>query len=100
MNLHGIKNKFSLVYTGDFELIGSMLIGEKEQITNIRFQNVDDFESYINAIDNGGYDSGHVSSTRWLYILNTPEFKKVNRSQNARGTDFKEDVVEYINNNR
>ena len=31
--------------------------------------------------------------------MNTPEFKKVNRSQYGRGTDFKQDIVEYIGNN-
>ena len=76
-----------------------MLIGEIEQKTNIRFKNVDDFETYINAIDDGGYDSEDVLFTGWLYKLNTPEFNKVNRSQYARGTDFKQDIVEYIGNN-
>ena len=73
-----------------------MLFGEVEQKTNIRFKNVDDFESYINAIDNSGYDSEDVIFTGWLYKLNTPEFKKVNRSKYGRGTDFKQDIVEYI----
>ena len=76
-----------------------MLIGKIEQKTNIRFKNVDDFETYIDAIDNGGYDGEDVIFTGWLYKINTPEFKKVNRSQNARGTDFKQDIVEYIGNN-
>ena len=76
-----------------------MLVGEIEQKTNVRFKNVDDFESYINAIDNSGYDSEDVIFTGWLYKLNTPEFKKVNRSQYGRGTDFKQDIVEYIGNN-
>ena len=76
-----------------------MLVGEIEQKTNIRFKNVDDFESYINAIDNSGYDSEDVIFTGWLYKLNTPEFKKVNKSQYGRGTDFKQDIVEYIGNN-
>ena len=76
-----------------------MLVGEIEQKTNIRFKNVDDFESYINAIDNSGYDSEDVIFTGWLYKLNTSEFKKVNRSQYGRGTDFKQDIVEYIGNN-
>ena len=44
-----------------------MLIGEIEQKTNIRFKTVDDFETYINAIDNGGYDSEDVIFTGWLY---------------------------------
>ena len=99
LNLHEIKNDILGDYTGDFELIGSMLVGEVKQKTNIRFKNVDDFESYINAIDNSGYDSEDVILTGWLYKLNTPEFKKVNRSQYGRGTDFKQDIVEYIGNN-
>ena len=76
-----------------------MLFGEIEQKTNIRFKNVDDFETYINAIDNSGYDSEDVIFTGWLCKLNTPEFHKVNRSQFARGTDFKQDTLEYIGNN-
>ena len=99
LNLHEIRNEILEDYTGDFELIGSMLIGEIEQKTNIRFKNVNDFENYINAIDNVGYDSEDVIFTGWLYKLNTPEFKKVNRSQYGRGTDFKQDIVEYIGNN-
>ena len=74
LNLHEIKIETLEDYTGDFELIGSMLVGEIEQKTNIRFKNVDDFESYINAIDSSGYDSEDVIFTGWLYKLNTPEF--------------------------
>ena len=76
LNLHEIKNEFLEDHTGDFELIGSMLVGEVEQKTNIRFKIVDDFESYINAIDDSGYDSEDVFFTGWLYKLNTPDFKK------------------------
>ena len=99
LNLHEIKNEILEDYKGHFELIGSMLVGEVEQKTNIRFKNVDDFESYINAIDNSGYESEDVISTGWLYKLNTPEFKKINRSQYGRCTDFKQDILEYIGNN-
>ena len=35
LNLHENKNEILEIYTGDFELIGSMLIGELEQKTNI-----------------------------------------------------------------
>ena len=99
LNLHENKNEILENYTGDFELIGSMLIGELEQKTNIRIKNVDDFENYINAIDRAGYVSDDVIFTDWLYKFNTPEFKKVNRSQYGRGTDFEQDSVEYIGNN-
>ena len=71
-----------------------MLIGEIEQKTNSRFENVDVFEIYINSINNGGYDSEYVIFTRWLYKLNTPKYKKVNRSQYGKGTDFTQDIVE------
>ena len=36
-NLHEIKNDILEEYTGDFELIGSMLVGGIERKTNIRF---------------------------------------------------------------
>ena len=99
LNLHEIKNKILEDYTGDSELIGSMLVGEIEQKTNIRFKNLDDFENYINAIDNSGYFSEDVIFTGCLYKLNTPYFKKVGRSQYGRGTHFKQDFVEYISSN-
>ena len=99
LNLHEIRNEVLEDYTGDFELIGSMLVGEVEQKVNIRFKSTDDLEFYINSIDNSGYDSEVVIFAGWLYKLNTPDFKKVNRSQFGRGTDFKQDIVEYIGNN-
>ena len=80
-------------------MVGSILIGEIEYKTNSRFKNVDDFESYINGLDNNGYDSEDVMFTGWLYKLNTPEFNKVNRSRYARGTNVEPDIVEYIGNN-
>ena len=99
LNLHEIKNETLEDCTGNFELIKSMLVGEIEEKTNIRFKNVDDFESYNNDVDNSDYDSEDVIFTGWLYKLNTPELKKVNRSQYGRGTDFKQDIVEYIGSN-
>ena len=77
-NLHEIKSEFLLDCKGDFEMIGPMLIDELEQKTNIRFKNVDDFETYINAIDNEGYDSDDFLFTGWLYKLNALEFNKIN----------------------
>ena len=99
LNLHEIKNEILKDNTSDFELIGYILVGEIEQKTNVRFKNNDDFETYFNAIDNSGYDSDDVIYTGWLYKLNTPEYKKVNRSQNGGGTDFKQDIVEFRGNN-
>ena len=74
-----------------------MVIGPVEHKTSIRFKNLDDFESYINAIDID-YDSEDVFFTGYVYKLNTPQVNKVNRSQYARGTNFRHDIVEYIGN--
>ena len=71
LNLHQTESETLEHYKGDFELIGSVLIGETEQKTNNKFKNVDDFEIYINAKDRSGYDSDDVIFTGWLYKLNT-----------------------------
>ena len=93
INLHEIKNENLLYYTGDFELYGSVLSGEVEHKTNLRFENNVDVEEYINAID-ADYDSEEVMFTGLLYKLNAPELKKMNRPQYGRGTDFKQDIGE------
>ena len=74
-----------------------MLLDKMEQRTNLRFKNVEDFEPYINAIG-VDYDSEVVIVTAWLYKLNTTDFKKINRSQYGGGTDFKQDIVQYMGN--
>ena len=76
-------------------MIGSMLIGQIEQKTNITFKKLDDFEAYINALD-VVYDSEDVIFTGWLYKLKTPDFNKVKRPQYGRVTDIKQDIAEYI----
>ena len=54
-----------------------MVIGPVEHKANIRFRNMDDFESYINAKDNV-YNSGDVTFTGYVYKLKTPEFNVLN----------------------
>ena len=75
-----------------------MVIGPIEPKTNIKFKNMDDFEKYINAI-NVDYDSEDVISTGYVYKLNTPQFNRVNRYQYGRGTNFRQDIVQYTGNN-
>ena len=98
-NSHETRHEVLEDYTGDFGFIGSMLIGEIEQKTNIGFKNVDGFETYINAIDDSGYDSGDVIFKGRLYKLNKTQTNILNRSQYGRGTDFKQDIVENRGNN-
>ena len=75
-----------------------MIIGPVEHKTNIRFKNMDDFESYLNAIDID-HDSEDVPFTGWLYKLSTPEFNVVKRSAYGKGTTYMQDIVEYHGEN-
>ena len=78
-----------LDFIGDSEIIGSMLIGEVEQKTNVTFRNVDGFEISFNATD-VNYDSEVVIFIGWVYKLNTPQSKKISRSQCGKGPGFKQ----------
>ena len=98
LNLHEIKDEILEDYTGDFELIGKMIIGPVEHKTNIRFKNMDDFERYINAIDID-YDSADVIFTGYVYKLDTPQFKVVKRSVYGKGTNHMQEIVEYHGRN-
>ena len=98
INLHEIKNEKLQGYTGDFELNGLMIIGPVEHKTNISFKNMDDFESYVNAIDID-YDSEDVTFTGYVYKLNTPQFNVVRRSPYGRGTNYMQEIVEYHGQN-
>ena len=60
LKLQENKKEILEAYTSDFELKWSMLIGDIKQKTNIRFKNVDDFETHINVLNNSGRDSDDV----------------------------------------
>ena len=75
LNLHEIKNENLTDHKGNFELNGLLVIGPIEHKTNIRYKNMDDFESYLNAIDID-YDSEYVTFFSYVYKLNTPQFIK------------------------
>ena len=51
LNFNEIRKENLVDFGGDFELIGSMLLGEIEQRTNFIFKYIDVFQGYINAID-------------------------------------------------
>ena len=98
LNLHEITNQVLLDYKADFELNRLiMIIGPIELKTNTRFKNMDDFESYINAID-VDYDSGDVIFV-FVYKLNTPQFNAVRRSAYAKGTNYLKKTVDFHGGN-
>ena len=97
-NLHETKNKILLKYTGAFEMVGKLKIGDQIRHTNKRFGNMDDFEGYINSIDQN-YDSEDAIFNGYIYKLDTPQFKKVKTPQYGNGCSFDKIIVEYRGNN-
>ena len=59
---------------------------------------MDVFETYFNAIDES-YDAEDAIFNGYNYKLDTPQFKKVNRSQYGNGCDFKHENFDYRGNN-
>ena len=97
-NLHEIEHEILIDYKGGFDMIGILKIGEQNKQTHVRFRNMDDFESYINAIDEG-YDSDDTIFNGYIYKIDTPQFDRVNRSQYGNGCSFDKIIIEYLGNN-
>ena len=72
-NLHEIENEILQEFVGAFEMVDNLKVGDQSRKTNIRFRNMDDFGSYINAIDEG-YDvedaifNGHFFKNQYSTI--------------------------------
>ena len=44
-NLHEIRNKIIGIYDGEFEMVGSLKVGDQFRQTHIRFRNITDYEA-------------------------------------------------------
>ena len=97
-NLHEIKQKILQDYNGEFEMVGSLKVGDQIRQTHIRFRNISDYEAYINSIDER-YDADDCIFNGYIYKIDTPQFKKVNRSQYGNGCSFDKIIIEYRGNN-
>ena len=97
-NLHEIKNEISNEYTNAFEMVGNLKVGDQIRQTHIRFRNINDYEAYINSIDEG-YDAEDSIFNGYIYKIITPQFNKVNRSQYGNGCSFDKIIIEYRGNN-
>ena len=80
------------------DYVGNLKIGEQIRQNHIRIRNIDDYESYINTIDEG-YDAEDAIFKGYFYKINTPHFNKVSRSQYSNGCDFKQEIFEYRGKN-
>ena len=97
-NLHEIKNEILQDYIGTFEMVGNLKVGDQIRQTHVRFRNMNDFEAFINSIDEG-YDSDDCIFNGYFYKIDTPQFNKVKRSEYGNGCDFKHEIIEYRGNN-
>ena len=79
-------------------MVGNLKGGDQICQTNIRFRNVEDYEAYINAIDQD-YESEDAIFNDYIYKKDIPQFNKINRSQYGNGCDFKHENIEYRGNN-
>ena len=79
-------------------MVREISIGDHIHQTHIRFRNINDYESYINAIDQD-YESEDAIFRGYNYKLNTLQLNLVNRSQYGIGFNFKHQIVEYQGNN-
>ena len=97
-NLQEIKKEILLDYVGEFEMVGKLKIGDQIRQTHIRFRNMDDFEAYTNAIDEG-YEAQDAIFNGYFYKLNTPHFNKVKRSKYGNGCEITHESFENRGNN-
>ena len=65
-------------------MVGKLKVGDQTRQTHIRFRIIDDYESYINAIEQN-YESEDAIFNGCIKKINTPQFNKVNRSQYGSG---------------
>ena len=93
-NLHEIKNEIILDYISTFEMVGNLKVGDQIRQTHIRFRNMDDYEAYINSIDQD-YDSDDSIFNGYIYKINTPQFNKIKRSEYGNGCTFDKIIFEY-----
>ena len=79
-------------------MIGRIKIANQTCEIHIRFRNIDEYEAYINAIDQD-YESEDGTFNGYIYTINTIQFKLVDRSQYGNDCDFKHEIIEYRGNN-
>ena len=91
--LYEIKYEILPDYTGEFEMVGNLKVGDHIRDTRVRFRNIIDYEAYINKIDQD-YESDDAVFNGYIYKLDTRQFNKVNRSQYGDGCDFKHEIIE------
>ena len=77
-------------------MVGSMVVGENIRKIKIRYKNKKDFETYINSLDENGYESDDAVFTGYNYNIETPVLLSVNRLGFGKGTHFRKNFIYVI----
>ena len=75
-------------------MVGSLRVGDQIRQSHIRFKILEDYEAYINAIDEG-YDAEDSIFNGYIYKIKTPHFNLVNKFHYGNGYVFKHEIIEY-----
>ena len=81
-----------------FDLVGNITIQDVNRKTKMRFRSVQDFEAYIEKI-NDHYDGDEVMFTGQSIEFYMPEFKPVKRSNYGKSTNYLADFEDYHGTN-
>ena len=85
-------------YESEFEMVGRLKIADQTRETHIKLRIIDDYESYIHAIDqNYEYEDGIFYG--YIYKTKNPQTSLVFSSQNGNGCDLKHEITEDRGNN-
>ena len=90
--------KFYLIIMVNLKWLVDYNIGDHIRDTHVRFRNINDYEAYINEIDQD-YESDDVIFNGYIYKIINPQFNRVNRSQYGNGCEFKHEIIEYRGSN-
>ena len=94
LNVFEIRDKLDDEKRG-FELVGDITINGIKKKTNMRFKKINDFESYIEIIDEK-YDGVDVVFEGDAFHLPQPDFKPIKRSNYGKGSNHLFDIEEYV----
>ena len=84
--------------TNGFDLIGNLTINSVKRKTNTRFRTLNDFDAYIDKIDDK-YEGEDVIFDGQSIEYDIPEFKPKNRRNFGKGTNCLSDIAEFHGNN-
>ena len=97
LNVYGIRYKLKNGNRG-FELVGEMTINGIKKKTNMRFENYNDIESYIEKTDEKD-DGEDVVFEGDAFQPPQPDFKPIKRSNYGKGSNHLFDIQQFFGTN-